>query len=129
MPLPRLVARFNRRATNLFLGPLAPRLPLFGVVVHRGRKSGRLYRAPVNVFRRPGGYVIALTYGPDPDWVRNVLASGGCLLETRGRTVRLTRPRLVRDERRRAMPAPVRLVLRLIDASDFLELDEEDGAA
>jgi deazaflavin-dependent oxidoreductase (nitroreductase family) len=126
VPLPRAVARFNRGATNRLLGPLAPRLPGFGVVLHTGRKSGRPYRTPVNVFRRPGGYVVALTYGPDADWVRNVMASGGCSLETRGRTVRLTRPRLVHDERRRLMPAPVRVVLGLTHVSDFLELDLDE---
>ena len=76
MPLPRAVARFNRHVTNRILGPFAYVLPLFGVVVHRGRRSRRLYRTPVNVFRRPGGVVIALTYGPESDWVRNVLAAG-----------------------------------------------------
>ena len=129
MPLSRSVARFNRRVTNRLLGPLAPYLPGFGVVVHTGRKSRRPYRTPVNVFRRPGGYVVALTYGPDADWVRNVLASGACVLETRARRLRLTRPRLFRDERRRAMPAPVRLILGLNDVSDFLELDVASGAA
>jgi len=133
MPLPRSVARFNRRVTNRLLGPLAPHLPGFGVVVHTGRKTHRLYRTPVNVFRRPGGYVIALTYGPDADWVRNVLASGGCALETRGRTLRLTRPRLFHDERRRAVPAPLRLIGGALGAlagiSDFLDLTLEEGAA
>jgi deazaflavin-dependent oxidoreductase (nitroreductase family) len=122
MPLSRSVARFNRRVTNRLLGPLAPHLPGFGVIVHTGRKTHRLYRTPVNVFRRPGGYVIALTYGPETDWVRNVLASGGCALETRGRTLQLTRPRLFRDEQRRSMPAPVRVLLGLSDVADFLDL-------
>jgi deazaflavin-dependent oxidoreductase (nitroreductase family) len=129
MPLSRAVARFNRRVTNRLLGPLAPRLPAFGVVVHTGRKTGRPYRTPVNVFRRPGGYVIALTYGPDADWVRNVLAEGGCTLETRGRTLRLTRPRLFRDERRRRVPAPVRVVLGLSEVADFLDLTLETTRA
>ena len=66
------------------------RLPGFGVVVHTGRRTHRQYRTPVNVFRRADRYIIALTYGPDADWVRNVRASGGCELETRGHTLRLT---------------------------------------
>src|SRR5438874_6964290 len=128
MPLPHSIARFNRCVTNRLLGPLAPHLPHFGVVVHCGRKSGRLYRTPVNVFSRPGGYVIALTYGRDSDWVRNILAAGGCVLETRGRPLRLTRPRLVHDEQRRAVPAPLRLVGSLGHVSDFLELTLADEA-
>jgi deazaflavin-dependent oxidoreductase (nitroreductase family) len=120
--LPRSLARFNRRVTNRILGPLAPRLPGFGVVIHTGRKSGRVYRTPVNVFRRPEGYVIALTYGADSEWVRNVLANGGCMLETRGRVTKLAQPRLFHDTRRSAMPLPVRLILGLAGVADFLAL-------
>ncbi len=127
MPLPRSVARFNRRVTNRVLGPLAPFLPAFGVIVHRGRRSGRSYRTPVNVFSRPGGFVVALTYGPDTDWVRNVLAAGGCSLETRGRRWRLTRPRLIRDEARRSVPSVLRPIGRLGDVSYFLDLTIGDG--
>jgi deazaflavin-dependent oxidoreductase (nitroreductase family) len=78
--------------------PLARRLPGFGVVVHRGRKSGRRFQTPVNVFETSGGYVIALTYGADSDWVKNVLAAGGCELITRGRCRQLTSPEIVRDK-------------------------------
>ena len=83
---------------------------------------------PVNVFPRADGYVIALTYGRDSDWVRNVLADGGCTLETRGRTLRLSRPRLFRDERLLFVPAPLRLIPRLGGVFDFLELKLDDGA-
>src|SRR6266571_1683654 len=104
MPLPRWVARFNRRVTNRLLGHLATRLTGFGVVVHTGRRSHRTYRTPVNVFVRGDLYTIALTYGRDSEWVRNVVASGGCELEMRGRTLRLSQPRIVHDEHRRPVP-------------------------
>lgn len=124
MPLPRALARFNRRVTNQVTGRFAGRLPGFAIVVHRGRASGREYRTPVNAFRRRGGgYVIAMTYGPDSQWARNVLAQGGGTLETRGRRVEVTNPRIVRDPARRLVPAPVRPILRLIDVDRFLELD------
>ena len=127
MPAPRWLARFNRRVTNRLLEPLARHLPGFGVVVHRGRKTHRRYRTPVNIFRRPGGYVIALTYGPDSDWVCNVLANGGCGLETRGRTLQLTQPHLFRDQDRRAVPAPIRPILGLISVVYFLGLKTVDA--
>jgi deazaflavin-dependent oxidoreductase (nitroreductase family) len=129
MALPRWLARFNRHVTNRLLGPVARYMPAFGVVVHTGRKTGRRYRTPVNVFRRPGGYVVALTYGPDSDWVRNVLAAGGCTLETRGRTLRLTRPRLYHDEQRGAVPPSLRVIGGLGHIADFLDLTVENGAA
>ena len=122
MALGRRMATVNRYVTNRVLGGPATRLPGFGVVHHVGRRSGRPYRTPVNVFRTPGGYVFALTYGSRAEWVRNVLAAGGCDLVTRGRRVRLTNPRLLHDERRSMMPAHVRLVLGLAHVSEFLEL-------
>jgi deazaflavin-dependent oxidoreductase (nitroreductase family) len=122
MVIPKKVARFNRVATNRVTGLVSGKAPGFGTVVHRGRRSGRGYRTPVNVFRGPDGYVVALTYGPDSDWVRNVLAAGGCELETLGRTVKLTEPRIVHDETRRATPFAVRQILRLAGVTDFLYL-------
>jgi deazaflavin-dependent oxidoreductase (nitroreductase family) len=123
MALGRRMATFNRHVTNRVLGGVATRLPGFGVVLHVGRRSGRPYRTPVNVFRTPGGYVLALVYGSGAEWVKNVLAAGGCEVVTRGRTVRLTSPRLFRDDGRVRMPAPVRAVLGLARVSEFLELD------
>jgi deazaflavin-dependent oxidoreductase (nitroreductase family) len=122
MALPRGLAAFNRRVTNHVTGPLARWLPGFGVVAHRGRRSQREYRSPVNVFVARGGYVVALTYGADSDWVRNVLAAGGCDLVTRGRTVHLTAPEIFHDETRRHVPRPVRPLLRMMGVADFLRL-------
>lgn len=84
MVVPRRVARFNRAVFNPVVRPLAQRLPGLGVVQHRGRRSGRAYRTPVNVFRSGGDYVIALVYGTDSDRVRSVTAAGGCELRVRG---------------------------------------------
>ncbi|MDQ3549097.1 MAG: nitroreductase family deazaflavin-dependent oxidoreductase [Chloroflexota bacterium] len=127
MPAPRWLARVNRRVTNPVLGPLVKRLPGFGVIVHTGRKTRRQYRTPVAVFGRADGYVIALTYGPESEWVRNVMASDGCALERRGSSLQLTQPRLFHDEHRRAVPVPVRLVLGLLHVHDFLELTLADA--
>jgi hypothetical protein len=77
----------------------------------------------VNVFARASGYTVALTYGTESEWLRNVLTAGGCVLETGGRRMELIRPRVVHDPLRRAVPAPVRLILGLVNVSDFLELD------
>jgi deazaflavin-dependent oxidoreductase (nitroreductase family) len=111
MVLPMWLARFNRRATNRLTRRFADRLPGFGIVVHQGRRSGRAYHTPVNVFRDGDDYVIALTYGAETDWVRNVLAAGGCELLTRGQRVTLTNPRLFTDASRRWAPQPVRFFL------------------
>jgi len=122
VPLRRSIARFNRRVTNVFTLRLAGRAPGFGIVTHRGRRSGKLYRTPVNVFPRRDGYVIALTYGLDSDWVKNVLAAGECDLRTRGRNLHLTNPRVVHDERRGTIPGPVRVILGWLGVANFMEL-------
>ena len=76
---------FTNRITSLFAGWL----PGFGMVTHVGRKSGKVYRTPVNVFRASHGFVIALTYTSQSEWVKNTLRAGGCELRTRGQKYRL----------------------------------------
>ena len=123
MPIPDRMRQVNKVALNKATRPLAPWLPGLGVVVHRGRKTGRQYRTPVNVFPRPAGrYVLALTYGSDTDWVKNVMAAGGCELLTRGKHIELTAPRLVHDEDRSETPVVGRTLLGLLHVYDFLEL-------
>jgi deazaflavin-dependent oxidoreductase (nitroreductase family) len=118
----RQVAAFHRAVTNRIASRFATRLPGFAIVTNVGRKSGRVYRTPVNVFREPDGFLIALTYGRDSEWVRNVLAAGGCQLETRRVRYQLSAPIIVHDPTRQRFPLFVRVVLRLIDANDFVQL-------
>jgi deazaflavin-dependent oxidoreductase (nitroreductase family) len=120
--LARRIARFNKHVTNRITGPLAPHLPGFGVVHHTGRSSGRDYATPVNVFRAEDGFVIALTYGTQSDWVRNVLAAGGCELVTRGHRYALADPEIVHDEAREPATWFARPILRLVGAADFMRL-------
>lgn len=127
MPSPRWLARFNRRVTNRMAAPIARRAPGLGVVVHTGRRSGRSYRTPVSAFRTPRGYVIPLIYGADSDWPKNVLAAGGCTLLTRGAAVPLTDPRLVHTESYQSIPAPIRVILRLLGVRDYVELSGTAG--
>jgi deazaflavin-dependent oxidoreductase (nitroreductase family) len=122
MPLPRALARFNKSLSNHVLGVFAPYVPGFGIVVHRGRKSGKEYRTPVNVFRADGGYTFALTYGRG-DWVQNVIAAGSADLRTRRRCVHVIGPRLFVDKQREEVPKPVALILGLLDVDEFLHVD------
>jgi deazaflavin-dependent oxidoreductase (nitroreductase family) len=120
------VARWNRAGLNRLTIPLLRLLPGFAVVHHVGRRSGLARRTPVNLFTRPGGFVIALTYGPDTDWVRNVLAAGGCEVETRGRRVHCTAPRVYHDPQRQGIRLPERPLLGLLDVDHFLDLTVAD---
>lgn len=83
----------------------------------------KLRTALINVFRAGRGYVIALTYGAETDWVKNdVLAAGGCELRTRGQSVQLGSPRLFHGESRASIRPAERQILRLLDVTDFLSL-------
>jgi deazaflavin-dependent oxidoreductase (nitroreductase family) len=128
MPIPRVVRQWNKAGLNRVTRHMAPWVPGFGVVVHRGRRSGREYQTPVNVFATEEGYVLALTYGPDTDWVKNVLAAGGCELRTRGRSIRLVSPHLFHDQARRDIRPVERQVLRVLGVADFLSLKTAPAA-
>ena len=113
---------FTTRLFNPLSRHFAGWLPGFGILSYVGRKSGRLYRTPLNVFKRGDSYVFALTYGSEVDWVRNVLAAGHADLRTRGRDIHLVEPELFVDPTRHLMPLPVRIVLRLNDVEEFLRV-------
>jgi deazaflavin-dependent oxidoreductase (nitroreductase family) len=120
----RWVAAFNLAVTNRITSRFADRLPGFGILTHVGRKSGRVYRTPVNVFRAPEQFIIALTYSSQSEWVKNVVAAGGCKLKTRGKKYQLSAPKIVRDPTRRRFPIPVRIVLRIVGADEYMELSK-----
>ena len=71
----------------------------------------------MNVFPTPNGFIIALTYSSQSEWVKNVLAAG-CELKTRGKKYQLSAPHVVRDPTRRRFPIPVRVVLRIVGADE-----------
>ena len=93
------LARFNRVVTNpvqrLWAGRVAP----FAIVEHVGRKTGRPYRTPVNAFVRGDVITIRLPYGTDRDWVRNLVAAGGGVIQRRSRRVRVTEPTVSKEGR------------------------------
>ena len=118
--LAKINIAFTNRITSLFAGWL----PGFGILAHVGRKSGNVYRTPVNVFRASNGFIIALTYSSQSEWVNNVLAAAGCELRTRGKRYELSAPHVVHDPTRRRFPIPVRVVLRLVGADEYMELSK-----
>src|SRR5882724_4647227 len=122
----RWVAAFNLAVTNRITSRFAARLPGFGILTHIGRKSGKVYQTPVNVFKVPEGFLIALTYGRDSEWVKNVLLAGKCQLESRRVLYELLAPTIVHDPTRCRFPFVVRMILRLIGANDFMQLSTSE---
>jgi hypothetical protein len=87
-------------------------------------KIGEGLRNSLNVIHAPNGFIIALTYSSRSEWVKNVLAAGKCELQTRGRKYQLSSPTVVHDPSRRRFPIPVRIVLTLVGADEYMELSK-----
>lgn len=119
----------NKRYANPVILKIAgkPLLPL-GVVYHLGRKSGREYSTPVLMARTRGGFVVSLAYGEEIDWVRNVMAAGGCRVEKSGRSYEAGEPRVVgANQALAAFPLAIRLFLRVLAVERFLRLKRLPG--
>ena len=122
MPLPRSVTRFTHHVANPVIGMVAGRIPGFAILRHVGRRSGKSYSIPVNVFLRDGDYIIGLTYGPGTDWAKNVLAAGRCEITTRGVAVQLRDPVILTDTAAAWAPAPARPILRVLKVDQYMRL-------
>lgn len=125
-PLPRTRFRFIRPFTthvfNRFSRLFVHWLPYFALVSYRGRKSGKRYTIPMNVFRDGQDYIFALTYGSDVQWVKNVLAAGEADLRIRNTTTHLVNPLRFVDPKRHLMPWLVRQFLGLARVNEFLRM-------
>jgi deazaflavin-dependent oxidoreductase (nitroreductase family) len=118
----RFLRPFTSRVFNRLAIHFAGWMPKFAILTHAGRKSGTVYRTPINVFRRGDHYVFALTYGSDVQWLKNIMAAGECTMRTRGRDIHLVEPELIIDPELLLMPPPVRLIGKLNRVSEFLRM-------
>lgn len=95
------------------------------IVRHVGRRSGTTYETPIIVAPVAAGFIAELTYGPQVDWYRNVVAAGGCELIVHGTAHRIVAVETIgAGEGRRAFGFPARLVLTLLRRHDFRLLRE-----
>jgi deazaflavin-dependent oxidoreductase (nitroreductase family) len=109
--LPRRLARFNKFFTNPLQSRYAWLLPPWAIICHRGRRTERLYRTPVNAYRWRRLLMVVVLYGEESDWVQNVLA-GRAQVVRMGRTYSLGNARLV-DPRRQPLPGVAGMIGRL----------------
>jgi deazaflavin-dependent oxidoreductase (nitroreductase family) len=79
---------FNRITLTLAKSGKGP----FSVVYHVGRKSGRTYRTPVLASHVGETIIIPLSYGENVDWLRNILAQGGCEIVRKNKRVAAANP-------------------------------------
>jgi deazaflavin-dependent oxidoreductase (nitroreductase family) len=122
MPFPKALARFNKYVTNRFVLLFAGWIPPFAVVKHRGRSSGSLYRTPVLAFTAGGGYVFALTYGRDVDWVKNLFAGGGSVVYGGVEDSLVSIGFIAYEEVKNVIPRLVRVFFRLLSVEDCVQV-------
>jgi deazaflavin-dependent oxidoreductase (nitroreductase family) len=122
MPIPHLVARLNRDVLNPVMRHLAGLGP-FVELEHVGRRTGRVRRTTLMAFRDGDAVTIALTYGRELDWLRNVQAAGGCRMHVGRRLVVLGVPQFLAPEVGSArMPIGPRQLLPVMGVQEFVEL-------
>jgi deazaflavin-dependent oxidoreductase (nitroreductase family) len=98
--------------------------PLWAVVHHRGRRSGRELSVPVAVRATGDAFVVVLPWGAGTNWARNVLAAGGCVVRWKGADHRVVEPEVIDAAQARAYFGRVTwaVVERLMQADSFLLL-------
>jgi deazaflavin-dependent oxidoreductase (nitroreductase family) len=107
---PASVKTFNRIALLLAGRRL---IPVWGVLRHSGRKSGREFSTPLAFIATPGAFFIGLPWGRNTDWVRNVRAAGRCTVRLRGHEYECTQPEFVsKDVVVTAATGPLRTVVK-----------------
>ncbi|GAC66660.1 nitroreductase family deazaflavin-dependent oxidoreductase [Gordonia soli] len=95
MQVARAIATVNKYVTNRVQGLWAWLIPPWAVVHHTGRTSGRAFRTPIVGFRTPQGFAIPMLYGPESQWVKNLVAAGGGEIQRGGKRYEFTGPRVI----------------------------------
>jgi deazaflavin-dependent oxidoreductase (nitroreductase family) len=116
---------FNKHGTNKVLIHICGReFGHFAILSHTGRKSGRLYQAPIIAEPIENGFVIALTYGKKVDWYANVKAKGRCSLYWKKKDYQLVNPELIDKEiGLKAFPVIIRFALKIVGIEYYLKLE------
>lgn len=123
------IRHFNKRVTNRLLhgftnfshGP-------FAIIRHVGRRSGKPYETVIWVWQMRKGFVVALTYGPDVDWLRNLRAAGGGTVFWHRRLYVVGKPEQIDAETAlQAFPAFFRLIFRTFGKQEQFVLMKPSG--
>jgi deazaflavin-dependent oxidoreductase (nitroreductase family) len=122
---PRMGGLFLRaaRATAGRMRPLAGKRwnPIFSIVRHTGRRSGHTFETPVAARRTEDGFVLALAFGREAHWYRNLVAASGGTIRWRGVEYPVGAPEAIGvDEALGAFNAVQRAGLRAADIDGYI---------
>jgi deazaflavin-dependent oxidoreductase (nitroreductase family) len=131
----RLPGILDHKGTRWMLQALSPATVI--ILVHRGRKSGRLYKTPVEILvddPERAELIVSPMWGRDSDWYRNVVAGGLVEAHVRGEERQVDWRELDDAERqaainayREAHPLYSRLILRMLVRVNRFEGDPEEA--
>lgn len=118
------IRTFNKHILNPLLGRIArSAFGPFAIIRHVGRKSGKTYETPVIVFPYDGGFVLALTYGKEVDWYRNVTAAGRCVVIWHRREYAVEKiEEITLAEAQPLLRQPEQTILTLIQTQYFIRM-------
>jgi len=105
--------RWLAKAIEPIASPMAGHraFPLWAILRHTGRTSGRAYSTPIVALKTPEGFMIPLPFGDATQWARNVFAAAGARLRFAGRDYEIAEPRIVEGKAADAhLPLPLRFV-------------------
>lgn len=101
----------------------------FALLCHVGRRSGKTYEIPIMVWRVEDGFVIALTYGPHVDWLRNLQAAGQGRLRWHKQEYVFRNPEFIDAKAALpALPSFIKQILRLHGTREFVKLTSQPVA-
>lgn len=105
-------------------------VPLYILLRHQGRRSGRAYTTPVVGLRVPGGFAIPMAFGEGADWYRNIIASGDATIRQHGTEHQLRDPATI-DPVSAASPFPgwLKSLFRAVGIRQVLLLKDSVGRA
>lgn len=93
------------------------------VLRHTGRKSGNQFQTPVTARWTDDGFIIGLPYGPNTDWLKNVLASGSATMVYDGNSYQCDEPEVIpTSEAAHVFAARERRILRVMGVEEYLRL-------
>jgi deazaflavin-dependent oxidoreductase (nitroreductase family) len=120
VPIPKFVARFNRRVFN----PAELKRGVRPVLTHVGRSSGKTYRTPLDAHVVHGGFIFIIMYGSDSDWVQNVLASGTAAVAVDGEQFDLESPKLIsKQEAWQLLSDKTKEPPNFLKVTEYLQMD------
>jgi deazaflavin-dependent oxidoreductase (nitroreductase family) len=120
----RTVSQFGQHVLNPIMAHMAgSRFWYTALLRHTGRRSGNSYATPLMAMRVSDGFLVALPYGTNVDWLRNLQAAGRAPLQLRGQTYEIGDPVIV--DPATALPqlsAIMRNTVRRFGAKNYVKL-------